>query len=187
MNLPPIVVAKLEERTGISLGNPSDRDIQVLSKAIEDATKSRLGVNTLKRLLGRIADDTHQSRPGTLNVIAQYLGSPNWPALLLALSNGSSSFTRVEGELRTSDLVKGQVVEITYLPNRKLQFTYLGDEMFEITANENSKLQLGDACSISSFILRYPLIIRNVVRQGVVLGSYSAARAGGIITVKILK
>ena len=78
MNLPPIVIAKLEERTGISLGNPSDRDIQILSKGIEEVTKSRLGVNTLKRLLGRISDDTHQSRPGTLNVIAQYLGSPNW-------------------------------------------------------------------------------------------------------------
>ena len=72
MNLPPIVIAKLEERTGINLGNPSDRDIQILSKGIEDVTKSRLGVNTLKRLLGRIADNTHQSRPGTLNVIAQY-------------------------------------------------------------------------------------------------------------------
>ena len=122
MNLPPIVIAKLEERTGISLGNPSDRDIQILSKGIEEVTKSRLGVNTLKRLLGRIADDTHQSRPGTLNVIAQYLGSPNWPALLLSLSNGSSSFTHVDGELRSSDLEVGQVVEISYLPNRKIRF-----------------------------------------------------------------
>jgi len=187
MNLPPIVVAKLEERTGISLGNPSDRDIQILSTCIENVTKSRLGVNTLKRLLGRISDNTHQSRPGTLNVIAQYLGSPNWPSLLLTLSNGSSSFTSVEGELRTLDMKEGQVVEITYLPNRKLHFAYLGNEQFELVANENSKLCIGDICLISSFILRYPLIIRNVTRNGEELGSYSAARAGGLSTVKILK
>ncbi|MBO4754977.1 MAG: hypothetical protein J5543_10305 [Bacteroidales bacterium] len=187
MNLPPIVIAKLEERTGVSLGNPSDRDIQILSRAIEDATKSRLGVNTLKRLLGRIADDTHQSRPGTLNVIAQYLGSANWPALLISLSNGSSSFNSIDGELRTADLVEGQVVEITYLPNRRLHFLYRGNEEFELVVNEYSKLKVGDICTISSFILRYPLIIRNVVRHGVVFGSYSAARAGGISAIKVLK
>jgi len=187
MNLPPIVVAKLEERTGINLGNPSDRDIQVLSTSIENVTKSRLGVNTLKRLLGRISDNTHQSRPGTLNVIAQYLGSPNWPALLLALSNGSSSFTSIEGELRSQDLEVGQTIEITYLPNRQLHFIYLGNEQFEIVASENSKLQVGDICTVSSFVQRYPLIIRNVLRKGHELGSYSAARAGGISAVKILK
>ena len=187
MNLPPIVIAKLEERTGINLGNPSDRDIHLPSKGIEDVTGSRLGVNTLKRLLGRIADVTHKSRPGTLNVIARYLGSPNWPTLLIDLSNGSSSFSTVEDELRTNELQPGQVVEITYLPNRQLQFAYLGDEKFELVARENSKLQLGDVCSISSFILHYPLIIRNVKRQGEDLGSYSAARAGGISTIKILK
>ena len=117
----------------------------------------------------------------------EYLGSPNWPALLLSLSNGSSSFTHVDGELRSSDLEVGQVVEISYLPNRKIRFAYLGDEKFEIVAKENSKLQKGDVCTISSFIVRYPLIIRNVVRRNTALGSYSAARAGGITTVKILK
>jgi hypothetical protein len=54
-------------------------------------------------------------------------------------------------------------------------------------AKENYKLQKGDVCTISSFIVRYPLIIRNVVRRNTALGSYSAARAGGIITVKIIK
>ncbi len=187
MNLPLIVVSKLEERAGISLGNPSDRDIQILSADIEKVTKSRLGMNTLKRLLGRIADDNHLSRPGTLNVIAQYLGSPNWPTLLIALSNGSSSFSSYEGELRTSSLVDGQLIEITYLPNRRLQFLCLGNERFELVENENSKLQIGDICEISSFILRYPLIIRKVERGGEDLGSYSAARAGGISTIKVLK
>lgn len=187
MHLPLIVVSKLEERVGISLRNPSDRDIQLLSADIENATKCRLGINTLKRLLGRISDDTHISRPGTLNVIAQYLGSPDWPSLLINVSNGSSSFIPIEGELLTTNLIPEQLVEITYLPNRRLQFIYLGDDKFEIVTNENSKLMVGDICTISSFIQRYPLIIRQVVRNGEDLGSYSAARAGGIATVKILK
>ncbi len=187
MNLPPIVVAKLEERIGVSLGHPSDRDIQILSNDIEEETKCRLGVNTLKRLLGRIADSTHQSRPGTLNVIARYLGSPNWPSLLQTLSKGSSSFTSVEGELRTSDLSVGQMVEIEYLPARSLRFASLGGEQLEIVQSVNSKLQVGDVCTISSFIEHYPLVIRNVVRQGEVLGSYSAARLGGLTAVRLLK
>ena len=187
MKLPPIVISKLEQRSDINLTNPSDRDIKVLLDKIEDATHVRLGLNTMKRFLGRITDICHQSRPGTLNVVAQYLGSSNWLCLLAELKDGSSSFTKLEGELCVSDLTKGQIVEVTYEPDRRIQFKYLGKDQLEITFNECSQLCLGDVCTVRSILPHYPLIMQKVVRDGVVMGSYIGARQGGVSSVKVLK
>lgn len=186
MHLPDIVKSKLEQQSQLNLTNPSDKTIVSLAEQIYQITKVRLGLNTLKRLLGTISDNHVQARQGTLNAIAQYLGSDNWPLLLVNLSHGSSSFDRVEGELRSVDLSVGQVVKVTYLPDRMLSFAYLGDEQFEVTECVNSKLKVGDVVTISSFVERYPLIARCVIRDNAELGSYSAARAAGLATISVL-
>lgn len=186
MQLPAIVKNKLEQQSQLNLTNPSDKTIVSLTEQIFLSTKVRLGVNTLKRLLGIIGDHKVQARQGTLNVIARYLGSDNWPLLLINLSHGSSSFDPVVGELRSMDLKVGQVVRVTYLPDRILTFAYLGNEQFEVSESVNSKLREGDVLTISSFVERYPLIARCVIRDNVELGSYSAARAAGLTTISVL-
>lgn len=185
MILPAYIKLKIEERTGKNYSNPSDKDIQHLSQLIAEETSCLLGVNTLKRLLGCISDE-RQPRPGTLNAIAQFLGSKDWTTLLCDVGQSSSSFVPIEGELRTVDLLDGQVVEITYLPDRRLQFVYLGNEHFEVMLSENSKLRKGDICIINSFILNYPLIARSVMRNDTFLGCYTAARLKGLMAVKLL-
>lgn len=186
MQLPAIVKAKLEQQSKLNLTNPSDKTIVSLADQIYLSTKVRLGMNTLKRLLGTIGDDHVQARQGTLNAVAKYLGSDNWPLLLINLSHGSSSFDPVEGELRSADLQSGQVVRVTYLPDRTLTFAYLGSDQFEVSESINSKLQTGDIVTISSFVEHYPLIARCVIRDNVELGSYSAARAAGLASISVL-
>lgn len=186
MQLPEIVKAKLEQQSQLNLTRPSDKTIAILADLICQATDVRLGINTLKRLLGTIDDSHTMARQGTLNTIAQYLGSENWPSLLINLSHGSSSFNQIEGELRSADLSLGQLVQITYFPDRKLTFYFLGNDQFEVTVSENSKLQIGDVVTISAFVERYPLIVRHVIRDNSDLGSYSAARAAGLATISIL-
>lgn len=186
MQLPEIVKAKLEQQSQLNLTNPSDKDIISLAGQIYEKAEAKLGINTLKRLLGTIDDNHVQARQSTLNAIAKYLGSDNWPLLLINLSHGSSSFDRVEGELLSADLTVGQVVKVTYLPNRELSFSYLGEEQYEVIESLNSKLQQGDIVTISSFVEHYPLIVRRVVRHDKDLGSYSAARAAGLATISLL-
>lgn len=77
MQLPAIVKTKLEQQSQLDLSNPSDKTVISLVEQIYLSTKVRLGVNTLKRLLGIIGDHKVQARQGTLNVIARYLGSDN--------------------------------------------------------------------------------------------------------------
>ena len=66
------------------------RDCELLAPDIESATGEHIGVNTMKRLLGFIADE-RTPRTSTLDVIARYLGFDNWEALRLFDENSSNS------------------------------------------------------------------------------------------------
>ena len=187
MTLPTIVLNELEKQSGLLLSEPSDAIINELISKVKLATGELLSINTIKRLLGRVEDGNRQPRTSTLNIIAHYLGRSNWSLLLIELSNGNSSFSQIEGELLTDHIHKGQIVEVTYLPNRRLQFLYLGDNVFEVVLSQKSKLQPGDTGQITAFIMRFPLIVRHVVRGGELLGqSYTAGRVSGITSVSIL-
>lgn len=187
MILPPIVMLKLKQKAEMDFNAPSERDFHILSKKIEDVTKCHLGINSLKRLVGHINYENHSFRPGTLNIIAQYLGYPSWTNMMFDLEEGSSGFHNIEEELKITDLNEGQVVEVSYLPNRRLQFVYIGNSNMEVLESENSHLQEGDLCQINSLLPEYPLIISKVVRDGQDMGSYTAARIGGLQKIKILK
>lgn len=187
MSLPSIVIHELETKSGLLLSAPSDADISTLSNNICEATGVLLSLNTMKRLLGRISDGDRQPRVTTLNAIARYLGRADWPTLLIALSNGSSSFEPIEGELLTDDIQPGQMVEVTYQPDRRVRFLYLGEQRFEVIESVNSKLQSGDQGLIAAFITRFPLIIRQVERNGNHLSaSYTAGHLAGLTSVALL-
>lgn len=107
--------------------------------------------------------------------------------LLGRISDGSSSFEPVEGELLTDDIQPGQMVEVTYLPDRRIRFLYLGEQRFEVIESVNSKLQCGDQGLISAFMTHFPFIVRQVVRQGKVLStSYTAGQVSGLTSVSLL-
>lgn len=188
MTLPTIVLSELEKQSGLNLSEPSDALINCLIEKICQKTGELISLNTIKRLLGRVDDGNRQPRISTLNALAHYLDRDSWTLLLIELSNGSSSFCAIEGELLAQDMTTGQIVEITYLPDRKLQFLYLGDCLFEVILSQNSKLQKGDTGQITAFLKNFPLIARNVERHGQLLSSnYTAGRISGLTSVKLLQ
>lgn len=187
MELPAIVLRELEKKSGLLLSEPSDAILNEFINKVNLATGELLSINTIKRLLGRVEGGNRQPRISTLNIIAHYLGRSNWSLLLIELSNGSSSFSQIEGELLTENIKEGQIIQVSYLPDRLLQFLYLGDNVFEVVLSQNSKLQVGDTGQISAFVTRFPLIVRQVERQGVLVGhSYTAGRISGLTSVSIL-
>lgn len=186
MIIPQTIVDRLQRRSGVAITHATDRELSGLLDAMYAETGVRIGLNTLKRMLGKISDQERETRNSTLDVIARYLGEATWENLLLSVSNGDSSFANVPGEVRTADLKTGDVVEMSYMPDRKLQFEKTDDEdIFRVKSSLNSKLQEGDLCKICSFVIRYPLIVHEVIRNGESLGSYTAAHSGGIITLKV--
>ena len=154
-------------------------DCEYLALDIESVTGEHIGVNTLKRLLGFI-DDEREPRPSTLDIIARYLDFENWDLLKCFDDKSNSSFSADDDEIRVSDLVNGQHIQISYLPDRLIELEYYGDEQFVVKKSLNSKLLIDDKLTISHIVKGYPLLVSHVWRDGADLGSFTAGKAQGI-------
>lgn len=154
-------------------------DCEYLALDIESVTGEHIGVNTLKRLLSFI-DDEREPRTSTLDIIARYLGFDNWEVLSVYDDKSNSSFESSSEEIRINNLVEGQCVQISYLPDRRLVMTYQGNERFLVQISENSKLLAGDELTLTHIVQGYPLLVTEVIRDGKSLGSFTAGKAQGI-------
>ena len=183
MKLPFHIVEMLKRKSGSDLRQPSD--CEILSLDIESKTGVRIGTTTLKRLVG-FAQDERTPHTSTLDAIARYLGYAHWDELSKIEDNGNSDFETPDDEVRSADLQTGACVEITYLPDRRLILEYLGNNRYQVTASENSKLQKGDEVEILNFVLHHPLLVVNVWRDGESLGQFTAGRVSGLSSIKLL-
>ncbi len=159
---------------------------EALSMAIQEATGQTLGTTTLKRMLGFVNGPTN-ARPSSLDIIAQYLGYPDYNLLAkdLGEDNEISDFRAVDS-LDSNDLIAGEQVQVTYHPNRLLLLSYLGNNQYIVNQSRNSKLQKGDKLTVSGFNVGFELLISDVERGGTHLGPYQAAKQGGITGVEIV-
>ena len=177
------IIELLKEKSGNQLRQPSD--CEFLSLDIESKTRVRIGATTLKRLLG-FAHDERTPHASTLDAIAHYLGYAHWEELLLIEDKGNSGFGTSDEEIRSADLQVGAILEITYLPDRRVVMQYLGNQRYRIVESEKSKLQKGDELEIQNFVLHHPLLVLNVWRGGESLGQFTAGRVSGLTSVKVL-
>lgn len=177
------IIKKIEEKFGRKL--QYSNDCESLSEAILEETGERLSVATLKRMAG-FASLSVEPRKSTMDIIAQYVGYPNYELLAKELGQDTeiSDFAYVE-EVRSQELKEGTQIQITYDPGRLLVLTYLGNDKFIVNESYKSKLQQGDNVVISHFAKGFELLIFDVIRNGESLGSYQAAKAGGLTSIEI--
>ena len=168
---------QLKRKSGSDLRLPSD--IEFLALDIESQTGEHMGVNTLKRLLGFI-DDERQARVSTLDIIARYLGYADWEVLSALDAKSNSGFDDTEGLLCASSLKEGQCVEVTYLPDRRVVLRHESENRFSITESENSKLHVDDVVLLTHFVQGYPMLVSQVIRGDLRMGSFIAGKARGI-------
>jgi hypothetical protein len=177
MKFSPYITELLREKSGHEIR--LSRDCELLALDVESVTGEHIGVNTMKRLLGFIADE-RTPRTSTLDVVARYLGYANWDELRLIDENSSNSAFDDRDEYLTCYLEKGQQVIISYPPNRTLTIENLGDNHFRVVESENSKLLKGDVLTLTHIVRHYPLLVAEVVRDGHSLGAFTAGKAQGI-------
>lgn len=183
MKLPFHIVEMLKTKSGSDLRLPSD--CEFLSLDIEGKTGIRIGATTLKRLVG-FAQDDRTPHMSTLDAIARYLGYAHWDELSEIEDKGNSDFDSPDEEVRSVDLKTGACVEIAYLPDRVLRLQYLGDNRYRVVESQNSKLIVGDELEIQNFVLRHPLLVVNVWRDGRPLGQFTAGRVSGLSSIKVV-
>lgn len=184
MKLNTEIIKLLQSKSGLDL--KSSRDCEKLSSLIMEQTQHRISPSTLKRLLGFYSDQ-HMPYPFTLEVLAGYLGYGSWDVLKETLGKESSDFIELPIEVTSSRLDEGEVVRITYQPDRELLFRHCQQNTFVVDASVNSKLGVGDEVEIQRFVLGYPLFVASVKRGGENLGSYVAARQLGITTIEVVE
>lgn len=177
MKLSPYIKQLLKEKSGHEIR--LSRDCELLALDIESVTSEHIGVNTIKRLLGFIADE-RTTRTSTLDVIAHYLGFANWEDLRLADENYSNSAFDDRDEFLAGSLEIGQKVIISYPPNRTIIIENLGDNHFRVIESENSKLLKGDLLTLTHIIRHYPLLVSEVIRDDQNLGPFTAGKTQGI-------
>lgn len=127
-------------------------------------------------------DKSH--RLSTLNVIAQYLGYGSWNDLTVALSGNNSGFEDIP-TLDAATLSDGAELLISYVPDRLLRLIHHAGNSFTVTASEHSKLKAGDNIVVAQFTVGYPLFATRVIRDGSELGSFTAGKVGGILSIKL--
>lgn len=167
----------LKKKCGYELLQPSA--IERLTLDIEKMTNEHIGVNTMKRLLGLISDE-RTPRTTTLDVIARYLGYDNWEVLKELDAKSNSAFGETDHCLVIDNLPKGQLLHITYQPDRQLTLKKMDGQKLLVTESTNSKLHVGDIITVSHIVESYPLLVADVERDGKHLGAFTAGKARGI-------
>ena len=177
-----ILKQKIEEEFGEKI--LYSRQCEALAEAILEKTGQRLSLVTLKRLLGFTSAEV-MPRLSTLDIIASYCGYDDYESLKGALMDSSLvsdfKFTEI---VEAKNLEKGSQIILRYDPDRMIHLEYLGDSFFIVKESLNSKLLIGDKVKIQSFNKGFELIASEVIREGVNLGSYIAAKQGGITSIE---
>ena len=179
------ILQRLKAKVGLDMAKSSDFD--TLSQAIIDATGENLSVNTLKRLFG-FKTDKVVPRLSTMDIIAQYLGYPDYDSLIKDLGDDAdiSLFTPIDC-LEVKQLEKGTQIRVSYDPNRVFFLTYLGECQFIVNDIEGSKnIRKGDLLTITQLAVGHRFVVAHVVRDGMDLGGYESAKFKGVKSVELI-
>lgn len=185
MILNPLQLEKLSEKIGQDVTTPAGATILQLD--IESVTGARLGLNTVKRLVGVLSDDDMMPRPTTLNTLARYLGYPDWTSVEEDTLMKGSGFGAGNPFVDMAAFECGAMVEICWKPDRKIVLRHDGNGRYIVVGSENSKLRPGDAVLLSQLAVGFPFVADDVVRNQQQLGCYRAADGAGITRFDILE
>ncbi|MGD9494213.1 MAG: hypothetical protein AB7V36_12765 [Bacteroidales bacterium] len=178
-----IIKKEIENKFGKEIRYPAD--CEALSAHISDQTGQSISITTLKRMFGFV-NGAHEPRLYTLDILAQYVGYPNWDLYyekFIHIEN--SEFINTE-QIEIDTLKPDTVIEITYDPNRIIRLVYQGNFLFNVEHSTNSKLVRGDQLKILSIVKHYPLIIASVLRDDRNIGRFIAGKTSGITGICII-
>ena len=115
-------------------------------------------------------------------MLAKFVGYRNFDAFC----NHRKDFECVQSRIIGSDsidvknLLRGELLHITWLPDRSVIVKYMGNSRFEVTESINSKLSVGDTFSCNLFIQNELLYLSNLIHEGSTSLNYVAGENNGV-------
>ena len=158
-------IAELKHRieTNLKRKMKTPTDFIFLSGAVFERTRETMSPTTLKRLWGYL-EGADQTRNSTLEILSQFLGFSGWDQFVEEIDKDNGSDKVLSPHIDAKELNTGDRVKVSWRPDRRCIFRYLGDQQFEVEAAENSKLKVGNTFYCSLFILGEPLYISRLVQ-----------------------
>ena len=163
-------------------------DFEVFSLMLKNKYSAAVSASTLKRLYDYVGDE-HKPRMATLNALSRYIGHPDFSRFVAWLKTSpcyNSSFFNAD-QLMSSDLHRGDEVEIGWSPNRMVRLEYLGNSRYTVIESHNSKMLFGDVFVTGCFIAEQPLYLPYLERDGERTPPFVAGRNGGLSIIRVIK
>ena len=162
----------------------SPADFQLLIHRIWEKQHAVLSLSTIKRLWGYV-ESNGAPRLSTLNTLARFLNFTDWHAYLVSLEQrGGIESAMFTGEgIQTSELKKGDLIAVTWQPNRQCTFRYLDENQFVVVESKNAKLQKNTTFSAVRFMIGQPMYLDNILLADGTHTSYIAGKRHGLTSV----
>ena len=165
------------------------KDFEELRERIYKRLHIIISSTTLKRIWGYLNDNV-QTRPGTLDILAQFIGYPSFQ--LYANSKAQyqeeiqsspvlSRKLNVQDELNVNDKLL-----LTWHPNRQCKIIYMGNLSFKVLSSCNTRILSGDTFTCSLLIEGEPLYIDNLQQGNSPSTAYVCGKKSGIRFERIL-
>lgn len=174
-------------QTGLPMRH--NNDFKQLCELIFNETHEHISDTTLKRLWGYVSDQDCEPRHTTLDLLARFLGCRNFAHFCelggvipvkteLRINRSSDIF--LSNACAVEDFEVNEEIIVTWFPDRRCRFRYIGNRRFEVVESENAKIDVGDTFGCDVFINKEPLHIHHLTHDGKKDLLYVVGRNNGI-------
>ena len=159
------------------------RDFDALATSIFNNTKQMISPTTIKRFWGYLIEkEGLQPRLNTLNILAQYVGYPDFETFCKLHSEDKSSESAFlhNNCLISRSLFKGEKVRLMWNPGRCVTIQYIGLNQFKVIESLNSKLSKNDIFICERIVENTPLLLSNLIHNNGDPVNYICGKKGGV-------
>ena len=157
------------------------RDFVWLSEKVLERTQQRVSASTLRRFWGYVNEGVTASK-FTKNVLAIFLGYADFEEFVLLQGAGEQQSQMVMGrEISCDDLYEGQLLKLSWLPDRTCIIRYQGNGRFRVLASENTRLSKDDTFECHHFINHEPAYLHAWKHGDGEPATYAIGKKNGII------
>lgn len=162
------------------LSTPKDFDF--LRERIYARLHILVSRTTLMRIWGYVDEDV-SPRKGTLDILTQFLGYPDWDGYCqqALLPKDKQSNPVMSRRLSVAKMLnRGEMLRLTWQPDRVCDILYLGNLQFRVTASEHTRLKEGDTFECSLIIEGEPLYLDNLIQGNQPAVAYVCGKKSGV-------
>ena len=157
------------------------RDFVWLSEKVLERTQQRVSASTLRRFWGYVNEGGTASK-FTKNVLAIFLGYADFEEFVLLQGAGEQQSQMVMGrEISCDDLYEGQLLKLSWLPDRTCIIRYQGNGSFKVVSSENTRLAKDDTFECRHFINHEPAYLHAWKHGDDEPVTYAIGKKNGII------